>query len=163
MSPQETPHIIEQIPALLAGKVSGGEADEMRRHLDGCADCRRELEELEGLRSIFASDKTPELAHSVWPDLERKLEGQTDLPALRQRRIPAAVGSALAAAAGILIAVMVESYQPAAQTAQTESTSTATATSTYTIWSSLGSSLGADRSIDSMLYTQGDTEGEGAR
>jgi anti-sigma-K factor RskA len=43
-----------EVAVYLLGKLEGGEAERFEAHLEGCADCRRHLEELGGLPALLA-------------------------------------------------------------------------------------------------------------
>jgi anti-sigma-K factor RskA len=47
-----SPHV--EVAAYLLGKLEADEAERFEAHLDGCADCRRHLDELGGLPSLLA-------------------------------------------------------------------------------------------------------------
>jgi anti-sigma-K factor RskA len=52
MSEPASPHV--EVAAYLLGKLEGDEAERFEAHLEGCADCRRHLEELSGLPALLA-------------------------------------------------------------------------------------------------------------
>jgi len=52
MSEPASPHV--EVAAYLLGKLEPEEAERFEAHLDGCADCRRHLEELGGLPALLA-------------------------------------------------------------------------------------------------------------
>jgi anti-sigma-K factor RskA len=52
MSEPATPHV--EVAAYLLGKLEADEAERFEAHLDGCADCRRQLDELGGLPALLA-------------------------------------------------------------------------------------------------------------
>jgi hypothetical protein len=52
MSEPASPHV--EVAAYLLGKLEPEEAEGFEAHLDGCADCRRHLEELGGLPALLA-------------------------------------------------------------------------------------------------------------
>jgi anti-sigma-K factor RskA len=52
MSEPASPHV--EVAAYLLGKLEADEAERFEAHLDGCADCRRHLDELEGLPALLA-------------------------------------------------------------------------------------------------------------
>ena len=52
MSEPASPHV--EVAAYLLGKLEADEAERFEAHLEGCADCRRHLEELGGLPALLA-------------------------------------------------------------------------------------------------------------
>jgi anti-sigma-K factor RskA len=52
MSEPASPHV--EVGAYLLGKLEAEEAERFEAHLDGCADCRRHLDELGGLPALLA-------------------------------------------------------------------------------------------------------------
>jgi Anti-sigma-K factor rskA/Putative zinc-finger len=52
MSEPASPHV--EVAAYLLGKLEPAEAERFEAHLEGCADCRRHLDELEGLPALLA-------------------------------------------------------------------------------------------------------------
>ena|SRR5215218_706748 len=52
MSEPASPHV--EVAAYLLGKLEADEAERFEAHLEGCADCRRHLDELEGLPALLA-------------------------------------------------------------------------------------------------------------
>jgi len=52
MSEPASPHV--EVAAYLLGKLEADEAERFEAHLDGCADCRRHLDELRGLPALLA-------------------------------------------------------------------------------------------------------------
>jgi anti-sigma-K factor RskA len=52
MSEPASSHV--EVAAYLLGKLEADEAERFETHLEGCADCRRHLEELEGLPALLA-------------------------------------------------------------------------------------------------------------
>jgi anti-sigma-K factor RskA len=52
MSEPASPHV--EVAAYLLGKLQADEAERFQAHLDGCADCRRHLDELGGLPALLA-------------------------------------------------------------------------------------------------------------
>jgi anti-sigma-K factor RskA len=52
MSEPASPHV--EVAAYLLGKLEANEAERFEAHLDGCADCRRQLDELGGLPALLA-------------------------------------------------------------------------------------------------------------
>jgi anti-sigma-K factor RskA len=52
MSEPASPHV--EVAAYVLGKLDADEAERFEAHLDGCADCRRHLDELEGLPALLA-------------------------------------------------------------------------------------------------------------
>jgi anti-sigma-K factor RskA len=52
MSDPASPHV--EVAAYLLGKLEPDEAERFEAHLDGCADCRRHLDELGGLPALLA-------------------------------------------------------------------------------------------------------------
>jgi anti-sigma-K factor RskA len=52
MSEPASPHV--EVAAYLLGKLEAEEAERFEAHLEGCADCRRHLEELGGLPALLA-------------------------------------------------------------------------------------------------------------
>jgi len=52
MSEPASPHV--EVAAYLLGKLEADEAERFEAHLDGCADCRRHLDELGGLPALLA-------------------------------------------------------------------------------------------------------------
>ncbi len=72
---------LESLSALSDGDLSSKEAERVRAHLAGCADCRRELESLQLLRAQLSSLPPPERAaepgdlndSAGWLALQRRL------------------------------------------------------------------------------------------
>jgi anti-sigma-K factor RskA len=52
MSEPASPHV--EVAVYLLGKLEANEAERFEAHLDGCADCRRQLDELGGLPALLA-------------------------------------------------------------------------------------------------------------
>jgi len=69
---------LESLSALSDGDLSSKEAERVRAHVAGCADCRRELESLSALRAQLSSLPPPERAAEPgdgdgWLALQRRL------------------------------------------------------------------------------------------
>jgi anti-sigma-K factor RskA len=84
MSEPASPHV--EVAAYLLGKLEPEEAERFEAHLDGCADCRRHLEELGGLPALLAQ------AAPATP-VPEGLRAQT-LTAVRERAAEAGVAEA---------------------------------------------------------------------
>jgi Zn-finger nucleic acid-binding protein len=83
---------------------------EIRRHLDTCAGCRGEWEELAGLKRVLASARAPHVPPGFWEALHRRIREQHGERCRRRersvtswwQRAPALIGGAAAVVAAIL-------------------------------------------------------------
>jgi anti-sigma factor RsiW len=88
----------EKLSALLDGDLGTGEAERVRAHVDGCADCRRALAELSSLRGLLGAAPAPE-APDDWAAVAQRLAATPERRGwLRWRFIPVAAVAALAVA-----------------------------------------------------------------
>ena len=122
----------KRILALIDGELPPTEADPVRRHIEECAQCRREWEELGAVADSLAALAAPsasEPLRPVWPIVRDRLS-RTDRPILKP-----AFGAAAAAAVlvGVAIGILVGSAG-----------SRATESEGAYLWSSFGSSLAED-------------------
>jgi anti-sigma-K factor RskA len=104
----------ELLEEFRAGSLTARDADEVRRHLDGCAACRDELAAIDGLqRAAAALPRSIDPARDLWPEIAERLTsdgvvrpsfGGAGRPATAARTVPA--WRWLAAAAVVIMAVM---------------------------------------------------------
>jgi anti-sigma factor RsiW len=82
---------VRRVPGYLDGVVSGRESDRVRRHLESCHDCRRELERYRKMSVCLGHlDSVPPP-----PDLAERIREQVSLERVRQERGRAFLGRAL--------------------------------------------------------------------
>ncbi len=84
------------------GELDGPAGAEVAAHCEGCADCRRDLTELEHVGRLLAGDPTPELPRTVW---HRVRPGRA-----REYRFKPAFAFA-ACAAGVVLGVLLGPIQ----------------------------------------------------
>ncbi len=58
-------HIQQKLPEMVGGELEAAELSALREHLDGCADCRRLAEALEGQREAFEAAPDPQLTKDI--------------------------------------------------------------------------------------------------
>ena len=132
-------HMKEEIIAHVAGDLTAVQTAALLEHLEDCASCRRDLDELGVLREILASEPGSEPPRSVWPMVAAELRPQ---PGIRLG-LPMAFGTATAAAAGILLGIVIggSEPQPAADVG-------------FNLWSTVGTSLVGDSSMAAEMYEE---------
>ena len=95
----------EHLAELARGHLEGELLERVERHLDGCRDCRLELERERALDELLALYDSP----GVGPEFDRALHEKLNRVAGSKRaglaRKLAVASAALAAAAGILLAI----------------------------------------------------------
>lgn len=106
---------LDRLQDLLDGRLPDDEAAQVRSHVGGCADCARELAAYERLGALFR-DVPAAPAPAGFRD-----GVMSRLPAGRVRAFPRSFGWIAALAAGVLLAVAVSHFEPAARTPETAS------------------------------------------
>jgi hypothetical protein len=92
----------EKLSALLDGDLSARQAEAVRAHLDGCADCRAAFADLTAMRDAFRAAGEEELeGRDAWAELAAKL-GPVETPRSRLRWMWAPA-LAMACAAAIFV------------------------------------------------------------
>jgi hypothetical protein len=101
----------EEHPSLFRLKAHlGGETDpEVTRHLEGCAECRSTVEQLERQREAFLARET---APEAFADQVFRAAGKAQEQPTRRPLLPRWVWAAVAATAAVLIALVVVWRQP---------------------------------------------------
>ena len=96
------PDVLDRLPALAAGEVSGAEAETLRAHLAECEACAAEWTVVEMLREAGPVPVPSGLEARIQAAVRGEGQGSSSAPAPRRRRVPS---WGLAAAAGIVLAV----------------------------------------------------------
>jgi anti-sigma factor RsiW len=74
-------HVIDRIPAWLAGELEPAVADRVAAHLQDCPDCAREAASIRGILDILTqADTDPDLRSSVWPQVQERTFGRGRSP-----------------------------------------------------------------------------------
>jgi hypothetical protein len=98
-----TPHVpLEDLEALAFGELDAERAKALGPHLEGCAECSRELSWLRAERTLLARRPEPATAH-LWAGVAARLRHPRRRPHWAWRTAVAAAG--VAAAAAVLLAV----------------------------------------------------------
>ena len=65
--------------------------DEVTAHLEGCADCRRELEQLDGLAKLLNGQERREVSPDLWPAVSERLAATSPVASASAHKWPAFV------------------------------------------------------------------------
>jgi anti-sigma factor RsiW len=135
----EHEEVLEAIGAYVVGGLDGKETTRIRRHLERCEVCRRELSELDGIHelleaAVLAVQPPPELEERVVAAVLRSAASQAELQSLPAspgsgsrprpvvtRRMRASLSSLAAAAVVIALVAVAVNYQmrnPSSENAQ---------------------------------------------
>lgn len=115
-----------------AHAISGGESEQLLRHVATCVACQRTLWEFDQLAALLRREPVPEPATDLWRVLERRMSGQP-MRVTRRRGHPAVFGSlATVAAIALLLIGYVAIFHALPAKQHVASTPTATASATAT-------------------------------
>jgi len=103
--------IQRRLPDYPDGELSPFWQRRVAAHLQGCADCRREWEELREVVDLYLAHPLPEPEPAFWEEFQRELHlklaqvNQPEVPARRGFRLPRYLAGAAALAGVVAIAV----------------------------------------------------------
>ena len=98
---KEGQHVDGRLQAWLDGELPEAEAEEVRRHVKGCACCSEEQEAVRAVLGALRSDAGAEPMRPMWPAVRARIA-----PGAKPRfGFSFGLGTALAAAAGLIIGI----------------------------------------------------------
>lgn len=105
-------HLGEQLTDLLDGRLDPRAAADVRQHLERCAECRAELDDLEATRAFIRQANAPPPRATFWTHLARRLAEERRRLARRRWIFRLVVPCTLALAATVTIALIPEGQVP---------------------------------------------------
>ena len=108
-------HVEHLIDHLLDDRLSPADADALHEHCRGCAECAQRLRDAEVFLQTLAVDRTPNLGHSVWPDVQARVAR----PASPLERLTLVFGGFAAVAAGLVLGLWLAATPTAELTSPT--------------------------------------------